>query len=56
MTDLESLALISFVVSWLPIFPEPFYNEYYVNFWEWLRRELYELQYGEQAKLLLGIK
>ena len=53
MTDLESLALISFIIGWLPIFPEPFYHKDRVSFYEWLRREIYELQYGEQAKLML---
>lgn len=56
MTDLMPLALISFIIGWLPIHLDPFYHQERVSFYEWLRREIYELQYGEQAKLLLGIE
>lgn len=55
-TDNEILGISIFAVSWLPIFPDPFFHEKRVNFWVWLQRELYEFFYGEKAKIILGIK
>lgn len=43
------------VASWLPIFPDPFYHQDKICFWEWLRREIYEVLYGERAKLMLQV-
>ena len=35
------------VLSFLPMFREPWFHESRVNFWEWARREVDELKYGE---------
>lgn len=56
VSESEALFLSAFVVSWVPIVPEPFYHEERVSIWEWLRREIFELIYGEKAKMILGLE
>lgn len=42
------LTLLFFVVlSFLPLFLDPFYHEEKVNFWVWLIREIEEIESGE---------
>ena len=50
MDDFDVLALSAFGLSWLPIFPDPYYHVEHVNFWEWLYREINEVLTGERAR------
>jgi len=51
MEGVEFLAIVALALSAVPLFPEPYYHERHVCFWDWLARELYEVRYGEKARL-----
>ena len=34
--------------NFVPVFPDPFYHTERVTLFEWVRREIYELLYGEK--------
>ena len=50
-TSTEVFILLT-IGSFLPVFVDPFYHVERVNFWVWLQREIWELQYGEMRTLL----
>lgn len=51
MDGVEFLAIAALALSAVPLFPEPYYHKRHVCFWDWLARELYEMRYGEKARL-----
>lgn len=50
------LFIALFLIGWLPIHLEPYYHQNRVSFFEWLRREVYEVIYGEKAKAFLALQ
>lgn len=56
----EPLILGFFIVSVIPIFPDPFHPEKYggepkkVMFWEWLAKEIWEVYSGVELRLKCG--
>jgi hypothetical protein len=42
------VAIILLVLSFLPLFLDPYYHKERVCFWTWVLREIDELQHGER--------